>query len=401
MGAVSPIPEESKGTGIRSVDVVPNASAVLLASLRRSDWRVLQHGFDTLVFGFKPTTPWAMSALARPVTCKDDLALLTGKPCTTDDTGRPMPVSVTESGNWTARFGYATVLGLPEWGLVRVECRPAALLARDQQTTSLLSADRLAEAETAARRLAASVLGNRPFEVEAPPKVHRADLTVDVVQEGDLTIGKNALFAAAQVRLPYWGKAKAHPAGTHEGYLEGVTWASRSQLQFRAYDKASELRKRKHGSKTFGGYKPHPLSGDAGRWLRFERQFRPTTAEKRLTVAELAATDLRALWLGRWAGWLSESDRDLLVCGRSAAAVEIGRLVEACDITTGRAQSLLGALTAWDEGLMPQLYYGGDQRAANQLRSVGIAYSREMPPLAAFPLGGLLSLAASAWTTSS
>lgn len=138
MGAVSPIPEERPGPGIHPRASADRAPRITLSSLRPVVWSVKQYGLDTMVYGFKPTSSEARQALRRPVSVKDDLAALTGRPCTIDESGRPLPVSVTDKGNWTARFGWATVLGFPEFDLVRVEFRPAALLARDERVSGLL-----------------------------------------------------------------------------------------------------------------------------------------------------------------------------------------------------------------------------------------------------------------------
>lgn len=354
------------------------------------DW-----GLDTVSIGLWPPRDSAAGrALSSPIAGSERLSDYEGRTSVTDLHGSPVPVDgVSSKQNWHLKLGFATVLGFPDCGLLLIEGRAAAIVAGSKAERRLLRPAELSLLEGAAMRIAWGVLGRNVFCSERPIRLHRWDLTVDLANLGDANEGVRTLHALSEVRLPRWFRSTLHHAHGKSDRVNGASWpADQRRKQFRAYDKGVELSGPRHRGTTAS-----ESACEAGRWLRLERQIRPTKSSDRKTASELAASDLRSMWLGQWEPWLRAPS--MTVCSPMAALARLSDLFasEGSEISTPKVSSLLGKTAAAALGL-DQRIYESRQDLARRLMELGIVLAGDFPAWECVELQPTLRMAADAWS---
>lgn len=386
---VSPKPGEGRGV----VSPLPDPEWTARTGVALPFFAVERWGVDTVGLALRVTEPAALDALCNPCTFTSPHSGRTRTP----DGGSFLQVALHADGSWSSHLDYAFVRAY-RTGLVLIEGRLVALLARDASADGLAHPSELVAAAASARRLLDVILATSSGT--EPAAVRRLDLTVDLRNRGPRADGLALLEGLAAVGLGVY-RPKAHP-GRH-GHLDGVSWAPPGGgVHFRAYDKGRELSKGKHSSKRRDGTSaPHPLSAPAGELLRLERQYVPQSKDRK-TAAALANGDLRKLFCGAWSTWLSGGP--LVACGENAAERYLNEQRVAGEISTATMWKLLGAVAAERCGLLDDLATT-DADAARairaDLRRAGLAYSRALAPGRRVALDPALTAATAAWPTGS
>ncbi len=375
-----------------------------------SPWQPKRQGVDTAVFRFKLHDPLALKALSAPIPFappdgQPEIDQKRDHPC--DPTsGRRVPVVVKESGNWMMNLGWARVMGYPASGLLNIDCRPSAMLARDPGCTDLLQPGRMRHAAAEAAKIASTVLAGHPLGCH--PTLRRVDLAVDLTNLSPAAdAGENGLAilrAFEGVSLPRW-YPKPHPLP--KGGLSGVEFKTKrgGQLVFRVYDKGRERSLIKHrvpvpptepGGKP--GWSPHPDACAPGLFLRLEREWRPTNAEDSMTIGEWEECDLHALFLGNFASW-DKADAEIVVCGVHAARERIEALYRKGVVTRRRLSTLIGNVSLLHDQVFENSHgepHPTNKAAEKALRHVGIVLDSRLPRTAAIRLGDLMRQAVAA-----
>ena len=403
MGPVSPIPIEHWPTRIawdgHSPDIAPPSDL---------PWSVVRSGVDSVVFRFKLTGLLALRSLdaPRPFGRAPRIESERSGIGTFDpETNELKQVVVKRGLNWIMNLDWAVIAGYPKDGLVNVQCRPAALLARDSAVFDLCAPDRIEAAAKAAGDLVSKVLGGHDLGCE--PLLRRIDLTVDIrnTDEGDSDGGHGVelIETMQRVTLPRW-TPKAHPGA--KGRLNGVDWRTDSnKIAFRMYDKAVEAARKIHDltvpPATLGEKatrQKHPLAGPARQLIRLERQWRPSSNVEALSVSEFAAYDLHHMFLGPFASWARDSS-GRVACGHRAA-IEHVRALHArpfAPISKQKLVRLIGLISIEYLQVFDDFEGAGateKKAAARELQAHGLIFDRNLPPDARLRVGDLVLMAA-------
>lgn len=382
---VSPIPEEKTEPGIRNA---PH----LNPNFEIRDW-----GFDTVGVAFEIDPAYADSLRilrspnrlpADPLEAEFPFAI-----CDLD--GNPTRVTESEKGNWRLSLPFATVKGFPDTGVIYVEGRASALIARCGSARQLVEPGELDRVEAAALRIAWTVLGGKVFLSPKPARYRRWDLAVDMTNTGTRLEGVRVLEALSSVRLPYWCLPGINRVKRRTDLLSGARWPASGNLQFRIYDKGLEMSLPKHRvTDSAGRHAKHPDAKEPGHWLRFERQVRPTNPSHRLTTAELQSADLRKMWLGRLAGCLDPPS--LTVCSPQVLRLRLSAIYASDKTKAATAKRLIAESTANAEGLESGLF-GDDQKLANDLLKLGLTLAKNLPAWQSVELRELIHTASECW----
>ena len=386
IGEVSPIPEGKTEAGISNEPhLIPH-------------FEVRDCGFDTVGIAFEidPLAGESLEILRSPNQGLNPPNAPKFPKAICDLDGEPTRVTVTEMGNWRLSVGFATVKGFPGPGVIYIEGRASALLARSASARELIHVDDLDRVEFAALSILWTVLGGRIFYSASDPRYRRWDLAVDVDNMGACQGGIRALEAFSSMRLPYWCQPGVNRVKRRVDLLGGVRWPAEGSLQFRIYDKGLEMGLPKHRVKIEG--KPpakNPAAEDPGSWLRLERQMRPTNPGHRVTTEDLQRADLRKMWLGRFACCLDAPS--LTVCSPQALRLRLSAIHATEPKLASLAKRLIAESTACAEALAPAIY-GDEQKLANDLLKLGLVLAKGLPAWQSVELKPLLDQAASSWT---
>lgn len=144
-----------------------------------------------MAYALRSRDPVSLAALATPAETR-----VVAHPAVDND---ELPVTVYRSGAWSADCGYARVLGYPDDGLIKVECRLAALLAKNSATRDLATPWELADGSKAPNDLAARLLRINPLDADV--RGQRLDLTTDV-RFRDPAEGCEFLWATQHLHVP-------------------------------------------------------------------------------------------------------------------------------------------------------------------------------------------------------
>ncbi len=382
MGSVTPIPEEKPSHGIGG-DLDPSSIFSI------SDW-----GFDTVAMSFRPKSSAALCAIRTPIPGGELLNDPERGMCVSDLNGYPAHVSVSASGNWSMKLDFAWIQGFPDSGILRVEGRAAALIARDARAVGLVRPEHLSKVEGSVLRLGWSVLGSEVFDVSRF-EFRRWDLAVDLTNAAEPVLGSRTMEALAAVRLPYWGRAGVHHDRGRSDIVTGAAWPATGRRQFRVYDKGVELKHPRHRQLGADGKRhENPRACLPGSWLRMERQIRPTNPDHFLRRSEMESADLRSAFLGRWASLLDWPS--IMVGSPEASRLRVSDLFADGVLGPQAAKRLLGETAAAGEHLDGRLY-DSHQALAAKLGDVGIVLAANLPASESVELSGLLRAAADCW----
>jgi hypothetical protein len=176
-----------------------------------------------------------------------------------------------------------------------------------------------------------------------------------------------------------------HQTVTNDGEdrVETVHWQTGRGIQFRAYDKGRERRRR--GTTSDG-------PGD-GELVRLERQYRED-AQRQMSPQQWMDADWGSIFLKGFSAW--DLDR-LVVAGSWEDAVErIASFVEQDSLSVAKGKGLIGSLLL----LAVEGEEAFDRRVArdmkSQLREAGLAHSRRIGS-GAVPVGKVLGAARDVW----
>ena len=405
MGRVSPIP------GLKpSMEIGEREAALYLNLDPVSPWQPQRQGVDSTVFRFKVHDAPALKALSSPIPfappeVEQEINQEGDHPCD-PSSGRRVPVVVKEGGNWLMNLGWARVIGYPSSGLLNIDCRPTALLARDAACSDLLQPGNMRFAAKEAASIAQAVLAGHPLNCH--PTLRRVDLAVDLRNHSPaVNAGEHGLAildAFAGVGLPRW-YPKAHPLP--QGGLSGVEFKTKrgGQLVFRVYDKGRERSMLKNRiivpSEEPGGkasLAPHPEACSPGLFLRLEREWRPTNAEDSMTIGEWEECELRPLFLGNFSSW-EKVEAGIVVCGVQAARERIEQLYRQGVVTKRRLSTLIGNVSLIHDQVFANTQgepHPANKAAVKALRDAGIVFDPRLPRHAAVRLGDVMRLAAEA-----
>lgn len=386
IGEVSPIPEQETEPGIRH-------QPHLIPSFEIRDW-----GFDTVGIAFEvdPAYDESLRILRSPNRSSTDPWEADFPFSICDLDGNPTRVTETEKGNWRLSLSFATVKGFPDTGVIYIEGRASALIARSESARHLVEPTDLGRVEAAALRIAWTVLGGRVFEAVRPAVYRRWDMAVDLTNMGAREDGLRVLEAFSSVRLPYWCLPGVNRVKRRRDLLGGTRWPASGSLQFRIYDKGLEMGLPRHRVSDQAGHPvKHPLAKEPGHWLRLERQVRPTNPGHRMTTSELQSADLKKLWLGRFAACLDSPS--LTVCSPQALRLRLSAIYASNKKKAGAAKRLIAESTASAEGLDSGLF-GDEQKLANDLLKLGLALAKGLPAWQSVELREVIATASGCWT---
>ena len=245
--SVSPIPEGNTEAGISNEPhLIPN-------------FETRDCGFDTVGIALEidPLSKETLEILRSPNKCLEPPNDPEFPMAICDLDGDPTRVTVTEKGSCRLSLGFATVKGFPGPGVIDIEGRSSALLARSGSGRELVHPDDLDRVEFAAQSILWAVLGRRIFNKAKDPEYRRWDLAVDVDNIAARQDGIRVLNAFSSLRLPYWCLPGVNRVKRRVDLPGGVRWPASGNLQFRIYDIGDE-----------GEELNYPLSGFARSHVR-------------------------------------------------------------------------------------------------------------------------------------
>lgn len=295
--------------------------------------------------------------------------------------GGHLPITLYKSDNWMADCDYARVFGYPKLGLIKVDCRLAALLEQNDGTQKLAPPHLLVKGAEAARQLAARILGLS--QLDGTITVQRVDLTADL-RFKEPSKGQEFVWAMAHLKLPRYNEV---PHQTKDPrVMEGVEWKTESNhTHARIYDKGLQRKQKK-------------LVGaeDPGNLIRVERQMTFAKA-KQPSAQELATSNLRRSFLGAFQPFIDGSGK-LAICGQLSALEVVRKAHEEGQLAYPTARRLSGDL------LNGQVYgpngfpsTDASQRFDRELRKLGIRFDRKLMPTVRVQVGPILEAAAKCW----
>jgi hypothetical protein len=258
------------------------------------------------------------------------------------------------------------VMAWPQFGVIKGECRLAALLDGSRKSYRLADRDELLHADGVMRAQIRGLVGSAPEG--GPPGVSRFDLTTE--HEFDAAQGQAVLKATRALCPPAYVRDVTTQA---DGVVRAVAvkTARSHRTVFRAYDKGLES-----GS--------HP----AGERVRLEAQCRARPGQ-RLSPAELVDADLRRQF-GRVIDPFLRGD-PLVVTNAAGVTEQLVAKVARDELTIRRAEGLIGAAEVLRH--FGRAIYGDDRkswRRLKALRDAGVAVDDELPAGAAIPVSELL-----------
>lgn len=362
-------------TGTGSVSPVPASGPVPRTGVS-GGFEVETWGLDTVAFALRADDLLAWNGLTAAVD--------TRKVWHHALPGARLPVTVYSSGNWNADCDFARVFGYPRVGLLKVDCRLAALLGENDATQALAHPTSLRDGETAAEALVSRLLGITGVEFET--RIQRADLTVDVRFESRGQ-GCEFVWACSHLTLPRYD-TKAHPTKDPQ-VLKGVEWKTGSNhTHARIYDKGLQRRQKK-----LEGAEP------AGSLIRLERQM-TFGKSKQPDPSALAKSDLRRAFLGAFAP-LVETTEGMTICGQLAAAELVQTAHAARRISYAAARRLQGDLFA-EQAYGSRGFPNEDarKRSERELRKLGILFERALLPTIRVEVAPVFKAAAAKWPVS-
>lgn len=258
------------------------------------------------------------------------------------------------------------LMAWPQFGVIKGECRLAALLDGSRDSYRLADRAELRGAEVAMRAQIGDLVGSEPEG--GAGAVSRFDLTTE--REFDAAQGQAVLKAIRALCPPaYVREATTQADGVVRAVV--VKTARGHRTVFRAYDKGLES-----GS--------HP----AGERVRLETQCRARSGQ-RLTAAQLAEADLRRQF-GRTIDPFLRGD-PLVVTNPAGVTEQLVAKVARDELTIRRAEGLIGAAEVLRH--FGRAIYGDDRkswRRLKALRDAGVAVDDELPAGAAIPVSELL-----------
>lgn len=258
------------------------------------------------------------------------------------------------------------VMAWPQFGVVKGECRLAALLDGSSDSHRLADRDELRHADGVMRSQIRGLVGEAPEG--GPPGVSRFDLTTE--REFDAAEGQAVLKAMRAICPTGFVKEATTQA---DGVVRAVAvkTARGHRTVFRAYDKGLES-----------------SSHQAGERVRLEAQCR-ARSDQRMAPTELAAADLRRQF-GRVIDPFLRGD-PIVVTNAAGVTEQLVAKVAAGDLSIRRAEGLIGAAEVLRH--FGRAIYADDRkswRRLKALRDAGVAVDEELPPDAVIPVSELL-----------
>lgn len=257
----------------------------------------------------------------------------------------------------------------PGHGVLTMEGRLGAILARDERNHDLVPSERVRACETACERVLGDVLAYRPDD-HTICEVRRYDLASELRFE-DGREGLAMLRTLAGMCPP--GARTTIERRDGQDMTVYVRTPKRGVVLQRFYDKGLES----------GSDAP-------GRRIRLEAQLRPPKS-KRLAPETLARLDLRSHFIGRMASYVNDTNASGVVAAGSEAAVDtlVGQVARD-ELSMAKAERLVGSLTLLRRHGRAIYEDRQGRRRLADLRAAGVALEHELPPDRVVPVGELL-----------
>lgn len=260
------------------------------------------------------------------------------------------------------------ILAWPAHGLLTVEGRMGAILAKDRHNHDLVPAAGLDKIERATEAVLRSVLGFRPDQ-HTICEMRRYDLAGELAFDdpGDGL----AMLRTLGAMCPSRARMTLERSADGQVMTAYVRTPKRGEVQQRFYDKGLEA----------GTHPP-------GHRIRLESQLRPPK-HKRMAPTTLGRLDLRSHFIRRMESFMHTSDGVVAAGDRAAATELLGRVARG-ELSMAKAERLIGSVTVL--GLHGRAVYDQrqGQRRLKALRDEGVALENHLPPDRVVPVGALL-----------